>query len=183
MRSLLFVLALMVVITTALHAQSEERPAIFAPRPIAPEKTGPVATGPERPVARAANSDRIRLLVAKRVLEAAKAFEVPASAAVSETAARMPTTEGALMMRQFFVRALPLRRNQVDRPEVPLLDFAPAERADRRAQGYSATLLRLFEGNAFINFNVVNGAGQGADSRREFTRFELEFSLKPGGRK
>ncbi len=186
MPSALLALSLTVVITSALSAQSEERPAIFAPRPIAPETTGPGAAAPERPVARAATSDRMRLLLTERVLAAAKAFDAPQPAAGSETAAQPPTTagpDGAVLMRQFFVRALPLRRDQVEPRAVPLFDFAPAARADRRAQGYSATLLRLFEGNAFINFNVVKGAGQGADSRREFTRFELEFSLKPGGRR
>ena len=123
MPSALLALSLTVVITSALSAQSEERPAIFAPRPIAPETTGPGAAAPERPVARAATSDRMRLLLTERVLAAAKAFDAPQPAAGSETAAQPPTTagpDGAVLMRQFFVRALPLRRDQVEPRAVPL---------------------------------------------------------------
>ena len=115
--------------------------------------------------------------MAEVILAAAKAFEAPATpASVSDTAPLR--SEGAVMMDRIFVKSSPLRRDQVRPPDLSLLTFHDLKRDDRRATGISATLFRVLSGNGEINLNILNGAGQGVDHGRDFTRFELEFKLR-----
>ncbi|MSU49369.1 MAG: hypothetical protein EXS37_09840 [Opitutus sp.] len=157
-----------------LSAQAEELPPIFVPRPRVTENEVPLS---RRTAAGAGVSDRMRTQMTARILEGVKAFEPPevVSGAVARTTF---TAEGALLMQRFVVKSIAPRRDEVEPPEALLRRFAPLERARRGVTGYSATLFQFLDGRGSVNFNVVKGAGQGVDHGRDFTRAELEFSLR-----
>ena len=159
---------------TMVRAQPAELPAIFAPRVEKPAPPG----APQRTVAVSGLSERLRGLITERVLVEVKAFELPIAAAGSEAVGSTLTSDGALMMQRFLVRSIAPRREEVEPPARPTWQFARVDRIDRRVTGYSATLFRLLDGRGLFKVNVLNGAGQGIDHGRDFTRVELEFSFK-----
>jgi hypothetical protein len=44
--------------------------------------------------------------------------------------------------------------------------------------GFTTNLLRMFEGSAELNLNVLQVNGQGLDHPRDFARVEIEFKLR-----
>lgn len=160
-----------------LRAQPIELPPIFAPKPSPPR---PEVT-PAQPAPVAGISGRMRAQVAERILSEAKNFDVPAPApppAPTEAPGAV-NADGALLMRRFVVRSLAPPRDAVEPPPLPLLRFEKVGRVDRRVKpGYSATLARFWNEAGALNFNVVNGAGQGLDHARDFMRAEIEISIR-----
>lgn len=175
LRALPFVLCLMLAVPT-LRAQAAELPAIFAPQTVTPEVALPA---PSRPRVGSSMSDRMRLQMSERILADVRALEIPASPTSTASAAPVVTADGALLMKRFVVRSLAPRPDEVEPPAAPLLRFAPIGRLERQVKaGYSAALLRFFDGRGSLNLNVVNGAGKGMDHNNDFTRAEIELSIK-----
>jgi len=175
MRALPFALGILFT-AVALRAQPGERPPIFAPKPTV---TQPEVT-PARPAPAAGVSERMRAQILERILTEAKTLDAPVAPAVAttETPAAV-NADGALVMRRFVVRSLAPPRDAVEPPPLPLMRFEKVDRVDRRVKpGYAAALARFWNGAGALNFNVVNGAGQGLDHARDFTRAEIELSIR-----
>jgi hypothetical protein len=167
------------VFTAVARGQPEPLPSIFAPRPNSPaseKSSSPVVRSSPAPL-----SSRTRSLLegaATRVLAEVVAFEVPGGApAIAGVSA-----DGATVMKAVTVEAKTLKDSDL-RVRVPeLYRFGPAAGDPKTgiAGGVTAPLYHTFIGNKElqIDFNVLNGAGRGADHGRDFTRVEIAFRLK-----
>ena len=157
----------------AVFAQTDSRPAIFAPQR---EGHAPAASP------KLLLSERVRALVAtasERVLAEAKAFDAPSNGLAERGEPLVIPVGDTVRMPQYLVKARPLRREAVEPPEIPLLQFRPTDREDRGLiGGVSTRLLRLFDGKGEMNLNILQMAGRGNDHGRDFTRVELEFRFR-----
>jgi hypothetical protein len=159
--------------TLILCAQPVDPPPIFATKPIPVPST---ASAPRPTVARSGLSERMREHLTQRILRDAQVFEAPTGPTSNAAPAPTFTADGALLMPRFVVKSRAPGTDEVEPPAVPLMQFGPAIRGDRRVKGFSATLWRMFDGQGAINLNILKGAGSGVDSSRELTRIEIEFS-------
>jgi hypothetical protein len=177
-------LALSATPAPIIGAPSELRPAIFAV-PTAPEE----ASAPAGLAASAAAtptsllSERVRTLVSnasEQLLAEVKAFAAPpAPGAQSPILDSSPSPSVRVVhMPHYIVKAARLRREPVA-VDLPLLNFTTLERDDRRMKaGFTTNLLRMFDGSAEVNLNVLQVNGQGLDHPRDFARVEIEFKLR-----
>jgi hypothetical protein len=161
-------------------AQAPDLPPIFAPRSSSSANSGPITETTPRAVP--AISDRMRKQIGERILADVAVFEAPVAApaaAPTETiTAPAAGSDGPFQMSRFYVKALPLRREDVEPRPVRLLHFAPIDRPERRTQGHTATLWNSLDGTRLFNLNILNGAGKGMDHGRDFTRVEFEFKIR-----
>lgn len=160
----------------APYVQAAELPPIFAPRPETAPALAPISPTMSSPV-----STRVRSLVAEKV-QAAMALLPPPKARDGEADAEAKptvTSEGALLMQRFVVRSVLPRPDEIVPPELPVMRFELTERVDRRVKpGWEAPLMWFSGGVGSVNFGVVNGAGQGLDHGRDFTRVELSVKIR-----
>jgi hypothetical protein len=175
LRALPLALGLKTVVFVTL-AQPSELPPIFAPRAISAASSRPVPEAMSPPAA--AISDRMRKQIAERILAEAVVFTAPVAVASEPITAPPAGSDGPFQMSRFYVKALPLRRADVEPRPVQLWHFTPMDRAERRTQGHSATLWSSLDGNRLFNLNILNGAGKGMDHGRDFTRVEFEFMIR-----
>jgi len=114
-RALPIVLALLFALQS-VRAQRGELPPIFAPRSNpAPESSHSVPV--KSPI-----SDRVRGLIAQRVLAEAPVFVAPPTPATVDTVAEM-TAGSMVLMDKFVVRSSSLRLLDLPRPQPPLVNF------------------------------------------------------------
>lgn len=152
-------------------------PPIFAPRAVVKESavtvTMPRTPNPERPAA-----TRMRAQLNEAILAMASALPAPAAPASDAEAQPASTAEGVVLMKRFLVRSVAPSESEVSPPPaLRLLHFAPMERAARRTKpAWQMPLLHLMGG--YLHLDVVNGAGQGADHGRDFTRVEIGFTRR-----
>jgi hypothetical protein len=156
-----------------LRAQPAPLPPIFAPR-VKPAPPAPIATAPSLV------SERARLMIntaAARMLATAEPFDAPTDAHVV-----VDTASGTLVMAPLVVRSNALHEAEIRPPELRLGHFTRA-RADKHlriAGGVTAPLYHtIVAGKELqVDFNILNGAGNGIDHNRDFTRVELAFTFK-----
>lgn len=167
-----------------LCAQTTEPPPIFAPRMTAPSLSVPPATLEDSPPSLLSN--RVRLLVnaaSERVLATAKPFEItPPTTDVASRADLLttPPGAGAIMLPRYVVKSTALRREQVERPDLPPLRPHLVEREGRPGlvTGYTFPLWRSSGGSRELNLNLIDFAGRGVDHAKDFGRVEIEFKIK-----
>jgi hypothetical protein len=160
------------------RAQPAELPPIFAPRETEPVRQKPPAATsfPRTSLA----SERMRAMInaaANRVLTEAAVFEAP-GAPPSGSAL---TVDAATVMAPVVVKAGTLKESDLRRPVVPTGRFSLAEPARGIAGGVTMPLYHTYDfmGKELqIDFNILNGAGRGADHGRDFTRAEIAFRFK-----
>jgi len=167
-----------------LRAQPTERPPIFAPQlPTSTLETTP-ANYETSPPSRLSGRVRMRVTIAsERVLAAAKRFEIPMPTPDPTPQAESLTVvprNGPLMLPRYIVKSTALRRNELERPDLPLVQPYIIEREGRpgMATGYTFPLWRSDGGTRELNLNLVDFAGRGADHAKDFGRAEIEFKIK-----
>ena len=150
-------------------------PPIFAPRAVAKESAVTV-TLPRTPNPEKAATTRMRAQLSEAILAIALAMPVPDASASEAEAQPASTAEGVVLMKRFLVKSVAPGESEVSPPPaLRLLHFAPMERAARRTKpAWQMPLLHLMGG--YLHLDVVNGAGQGADHGRDFTRVEFGFT-------
>ena len=158
----------------ASKGQVESRPPIFV------EPAPPAESTPGRPVPKSFLSERVRTLVnaaSERVLADAKAFDLPVETVTPEPT---PTPAGGIVqMPRYVVRSRVFRRDAIEPPAGPRLNFTAIIRDDpRMIGGYTTNLFRLLKGQGEINLNILQAVGRGIDHGHDFTRAEIEFRFR-----
>lgn len=163
----------------ALRAQATELPPIFAPRPPSPT----VMTVDEVRESRPPSPIRMLLNAAsERVLADAKAFESPPSLVNPDLTLEGTTspTSATVLLPQYIVKSTVLSRQQVERPNLPLVRPYVVEREGRPGlvDGYTFPVWLSRDGSKELNLNLINFAGRGVDHARDFGRVEVEFKIR-----
>lgn len=166
------------------RAQPTERPPIFAPQLATSSLETTPSNSENSPPSRLSN--RVRLLVntaSERVLAEAKPFEIPMPTSdptpQAESLTVLPRT-GPVMLPRYIVKSTALRRNEVERPDLPAVRPYIIEREGRPGMvtGYTFPLWRSDGGARELNLNLIDFAGRGADHAKDFGRVEIEFRIR-----